>query len=195
MKVKGNTPRIQYGPVEQYHPDQPINVKFPRPGKRTIVVSQEVTRYYGGTQSGIANMFGEQGAEERKTTRYLPFQIPETVSDEQFQMILNQYNADGKARIFDTIDFKPILTPELESALVQGRTSMDLIAGHQQILNPETGEPVLDKVTNQPLFRLRCFGINGETDINLREYEVPGVAEHKIAEPVGQTRDEDDQSV
>ena len=198
MKVKGNTPRIQYGPVEQYHPDQPINVLFPREGMRTIILRQKVTRFYGGTQSGIQPLFGEQSqGTVRETERYLPMQIPESKSDEDVQVMLNVLNADNKARIYDIVDFKPVLTPELKLAIVQERTSVEHIGERQIILNPETGEPVLDSITGQKLYRLRCFGVEGQSDVNLREYEVKDTREHMAANQavVGQTKDEDDQSV
>lgn len=118
--------------------------------------------------------FGEGQSFEEKRVAWMD--VPKGTTKEQVEAKLKQY---PNARLFRIMSLEPIITEEQIRAAQNGISTYtdpetgevkpcdeDYYRNRQQVINPETEEPIL--YNGLPQYRVIGFSVNGKKDVDLR---------------------------
>lgn len=156
---------ISYSPVivEKF-----VSGDFEVAGFKTVLLTQMVTKYYGGVPNPL---FPEIPVGKPYTSKrtFLMKNLPEAAT-----IAMIQARIPKTAMICETISHSPIISDNLQYGIDTGKTTVDKIKSRQivQAIDKVTGELViiLDKKNLKPMYRLTEFCMDATEDIDLRTY-------------------------
>lgn len=149
--------------------------EFQKAGTLTAILEQVVTTksFYPTKKFGNElndNVFNTKdfGAEEKpyehKETRIAFMLVPIGTTKELVEAKLKSF---PKARIYRVLSSKPILTNDQEWAIKNGNLTLEAVMNRQQVINPSTGETILDG-NNMPQYRATFLSTSGKEDQDFR---------------------------